>query len=292
MRKNKLFATILLSVFLICCTGCGNQETTSTPSSAESGDIASVGESTEEAEEEIIPSEDYYVWDGNLITGLTEEGATQTALCIPERCEGFTQTIFSAENISVTKVIFESDKNISMGVAFAENTTIKEVILPAELDEIPEMAFYNCTALESIIVPPAATYVMEYAFAGATALKQVTFEGTFVAQFCASSFQGCTSLTQVDLPESLGYIYTNAFNGCTSLETITLPKQIQNISNKAFSESGLKNIYTNPETENCIFGESAFAQEGRTISVTVEKDSYIDQNFDTLFVGDFEKLYY
>ena len=49
-----------------------------------------------------------------------------------------------------------------------------------------------------------------------------------------NAFQGCSSLTTVELPDSLTNIGQDAFDGCTSLTTVELPDSLTNIGNNAF----------------------------------------------------------
>ena len=38
----------------------------------------------------------------------------------------------------------------------------------------------------------------------------------------AGAFNGCTALTEVNIPLSVGYIKTGAFKGCTALTSVTI----------------------------------------------------------------------
>ena len=56
------------------------------------------------------------------------------------------------------------------------------------------------------------------------------------------TFNGCTSLNNVELNDSLIMIGLDAFRSCSSLEQIQLPSKLQTIGKFAFAYSGLKNI--------------------------------------------------
>lgn len=56
------------------------------------------------------------------------------------------------------------------------------------------------------------------------------------------TFNGCTSLNNIELNDSLIMIGLKAFSNCSSLEQIQLPSKLQTIGIQAFAYSGLKNI--------------------------------------------------
>lgn len=71
------------------------------------------------------------------------------------------------------------------------------------------------------------------------------------------AFWGCSSLTEVYLPENLQRIEADAFGGCSNLSIIELPNSIKEIGNKAFYECFSMSLVNIPsEIEN--IGASAF----------------------------------
>lgn len=50
-----------------------------------------------------------------------------------------------------------------------------------------------------------------------------------------SAFEGCSSLTSINIPSSVTSIGWSAFKGCSSLTSITIPNSVTNIGNSAFS---------------------------------------------------------
>ena len=50
------------------------------------------------------------------------------------------------------------------------------------------------------------------------------------------AFNGCTTLTTIDLPNSLSTIDSSAFYGCTSLTSITIPDSVTSIGDSAFED--------------------------------------------------------
>lgn len=92
-----------------------------------------------------------------------------------------------------------------------------------------------------------------------------------------NAFAGCTSLAEIEIPETVTYIGNNAFENCESLEVLVLNEGILEIGPYAFKGcSNLKEVVI-PESITKI-GEGAF--EGcKDLVITVihsEKKSYSD----------------
>lgn len=146
----------------------------------------------------------------------------------------------------------------SMRGGLFSNTKIKSVKLPATLDEIPNGAFRN-TAITEIVIPASVKVVQGSAFFDCKNLTKVVFEsecmdavhGCF--QNCVKlqsivfpkklkegmsydMFRGCTSLTNVTLPDNLQSIPSHMFCGCKSLKSISIPMSVKKIDDSAFDD--------------------------------------------------------
>ena len=93
-------------------------------------------------------------------------------------------------------------------------------------------AFYNCKSLRSITFPQHLKSIYS-AFENCSSLSSVTFNDEF-KYLGANSFYGCTSLTDIELPNSVVELGLAAFNGCTSLSSITLSSGITEIQEHTF----------------------------------------------------------
>ena len=59
-----------------------------------------------------------------------------------------------------------------------------------------------------------------------------------------SAFEGCSSLTNITIPDSVTSIGMAAFDGCSSLTNITIPDSVTSIDRWAFSDcSSLTDVY-------------------------------------------------
>ena len=92
------------------------------------------------------------------------------------------------------------------------------------------------------------------------------FKGTSIAQLV---FDSCTSLTSVNIPNSVTTIDGNAFRGCNGLTSVTIPNSVTSIDYSAFEScSGLTSV-TIPNSVTVI-GNYAFSGCRGLTSVTIQ----------------------
>ena len=278
-----------ISLFLIlsmmfCVAGCGGSDSGNNDSSSQT-DGSSSGD---DANVEASASEDYFTWNGNIITGLTESGAEQESLVIPARCEGFDGRILRDTENNVASVTFESDEDIELNGAFRSAEELKSISLPANLTTIADLEFARCPSLEEITIPSGVTSIGAYAFQNDTSLTTVKFEGD-VTEIMMHAFDGCTSLTTIELPDTITSIDEYAFYECASLETITLPSSLTSVGEFAFANSGLTTITVPEDLELEASATTSFVQSGHEVTVNVVEGSWMDQNFEIVFDGAFVK---
>lgn len=57
-----------------------------------------------------------------------------------------------------------------------------------------------------------------------------------VASIGANAFNGCTNLTSIILPETIGEISIQAFEGCSGLTAVQIPEGVTTLETNAFAE--------------------------------------------------------
>lgn len=102
-----------------------------------------------------------------------------------------------------------------------------------------------------------------------TILGQFSVDGNeyTVTSIGSNAFIGCSSLTAVDIPESVNIIGDYVFSRCSSLKSITIPSTVTTIGYFAFSSTGITSIII-PNSVKTI-GYRAFSQCGKLISATI-----------------------
>ena len=99
------------------------------------------------------------------------------------------------------------------------------------LATIGDNAFYGCISLQCVEFSPgsALSYIGKEAFMK-SGVYVVDLEGTQVTEIGYSAFEGCASLAELTLPETIVIINVNAFYGCTSLSEVSVSGSAENIT--------------------------------------------------------------
>ncbi len=143
--------------------------------------------------------------------------------------------------------------------AFKGCTSLKKVEIPNTVISIGTGAFDGCNNIEIATMPTKAIeYIPKYS------LKTVTINGG--NSIGSAAFAGCTSLTSIEIPNSVTCIGDSAFSWCTSLASIEIPNSVTIIDSWTFEFcSGLKSI-TIPDSVTSI-GEKAFLDNNSLTSI-------------------------
>ena len=203
---------------------------------------------------DIIPSDESYFTvneTGETITGLKDEGKTQTELVIPYKINGVEITkLYDEEanrsilygNSVITKVVIPNSVTTIGYGAFFGCTSLQSINIPNSMTYISDYAFNNCTSLTSINIPNNVTVIDRYAFYGCTSLKSINIPSS-VTSIEECTFDRCTSLTSINIPSSVTSIGIGAFMGCESLTTIDIPSSVTSIWFLAFDGCTNLTIY-------------------------------------------------
>lgn len=120
---------------------------------------------------------------------------------------------------------------------FSGNTNITGITFKdgSQITWIGDHAFKECSKLKTINnVPAGLTDINEWCFES-TALESVDLSKTNVTIMKDGVFFNNKSLTSIQLPNNLKYVWNNAFNGCTSLNEIVMPSTVEAIYNYVFA---------------------------------------------------------
>ena len=220
-------------------------------------------------------------------------------------------------NEKLESVKFEgSMNNLTMGtLLFWDCKNLSNVQLPKGLSFIPVGMFRGCTSLESIdltgvsyiysgafsdsglksvTIPASVNTIEQQVFFDCKNLTRVVFENPDILlryipsastsySEAGSIFYGCSSLSEVILPENLTSIPNSTFAYCTSLKSIDLPKGLQIIGDMAFSGTGLESVDI-PEGVFSI-GVNAFRDCRSLENITLPSTLAVEKRYDTVPVG-------
>ena len=210
-----------------------------------------------------------------LITGCTIKRTDEADLIFTLKEDG-TYSVAAAEGFNSTSLTVPDEyKGIAVteiaSNGFEGRTTLKTLIIPESITVIGEQAFKNCTALKEITVPFigrtaeteeeseyfgylfGATDYTENPTAVPEALRTVTL--TSGNSIISNAFAGCSSLTTVNLPDTVTDIGDRAFEGCRSLGEFKFPNALKTVGEQALKDCESLSVITVPSgTKSIGFG--------------------------------------
>ena len=153
---------------------------------------------------------------------------------------------FLQKNKSIKSIKYPTQKDIIEGSKkFAYGGEHYEYITRQDLLELQDL---------KLEIENNVTEIEPFAFRGMDWITQVIFEkNSKLRCIRASAFSGCSSIVELDLPNSITSIREYAFNGCTSLESITIPNSVRWLLHEVFRYcTSLENVYYEGTLEELI----------------------------------------
>lgn len=135
----------------------------------------------------------------------------------------------------ITSVTLPATISVVNSYAFRQCTSLVTINIPvdAQVPQINARTFYNCSSLKNITLPASVTYIDIEAFRGCSSLESFSVPSSVTAIY-GGAFRGCSSLTSIDIPASVTTIlstgsgsnsnneYYSPFDGCTSLSRVNI----------------------------------------------------------------------
>lgn len=128
----------------------------------------------------------------------------------------------------------------------------------------------DCDEAATVVEIPAeiggvkVTEIYGNTFQNCTELTSVTIPDT-VTKINSGAFTNCTKLTEIVIPDSVTeFSASNLFNGCTSLTSVTFPEGLTTIKSGTFSGCTALTSYRIPDTVTLIEEEAFYSCTGLT----------------------------
>lgn len=148
-----------------------------------------------------------------------------------KNCTGLKDVTFGDDS-KITKLkdsTFEYCEKLK-NVTFGENSSITS---------INQKLFEDCPNIETIVFGDNAKLgiIEENALKDHTKLSKVIFGANSVLHTIYDySFQGCTSLTTIEIPSSISLLGRSAFEGCGKLSSFVIPEGVKSLGNSTFKD--------------------------------------------------------
>ena len=126
--------------------------------------------------------------------------------------------------------------------AFTACNSVKTLVTGNGLESLDNLPITS--ALESITIGDSITEIDSRKFEGFTNLTSVTFaENSKLTTIGEFAFYQCTSLTNIDIPDSVTTIEQQAFNSCSSLESVEISVNATQLLESTFYQcTSLKSV--------------------------------------------------
>ena len=178
---------------------------------------------------------------------------------IPEGIECIETKVFE-NNEKVKKIIMPNSVTNIQKEAFVECSNLEEIKISNNVITIGEDAFYGCKNISIIKLPKTLEFLGDGAFAKCEQLANVIIEsGAKIKELNEYVFAECTSLKNINIPDSIEAIKEGSFMGCTNLEEVSIPNSVEEIGSNTFSYcTKLKNVKFESECQLKKIDEKAF----------------------------------
>ena len=177
---------------------------------------------------------------------------------------------------NVTSVIIPNSVTSIGGNAFYNCRSLTSITIPNSVTSIGEKAFAYCSSLISINIPNSVTTLGGAAFYECIALQSVVLSerlsellpGRGVRGNIVGCFEQCSSLTSINIPNSVTNIGDRAFASCSSLTSVTIGNSVTSIGGRAFRACRSLTSITIPNSVTSI-GDGAFEGCSGLTSITI-----------------------
>jgi len=162
-------------------------------------------------------------------------------------------------NIKATGELYLTKNLTGIGTRVFENTDIDYLVVGDGLPKLPSRSFYGCNELKTVKTADSITEIGDQCFRKNSNLNEFYFSkglnilGSYAFEACSSlmkanlsgcdslqdisghTFEGCSSLEEVSLSDSVLTLGDNSFKSCTSLTNFKWSSGLQSLGYRSFN---------------------------------------------------------
>lgn len=215
---------------------------------------------------------DYYStapWKSNnnkIKQVIIKQSVTSVGKCAFKQCTSLTKVVLPEGLKSIGEYAFSDCDNLvevnlpdtveTIGLQAFRYCNLSTITIPASVTEMSTEVFSYCTSLSEVIFQPGTTKIWDYEFNGCSSLTEITIPET-VTTIGRSAFRS-TGLTSVVIPNGVTNLGSGAFSSCKNLNSVTLPATLTEVPNSLFSDCSSLTDVTMPNGITAI-GSYAFS---------------------------------
>jgi hypothetical protein len=158
-----------------------------------------------------------------------------TNLIIGNGVQTIPNSIFADFSNLTSLTIPNNVKNIGYS-AFSNCSNLTSLTIGNNVETIGNSVFYRCSSLTSITIPESVTSLGTWAFGYCTDLQTINYNAINCAEMPTAfhPFEGCSTLTTLNIGNAVQSIPKNAFINCNRLISLTIPDNVISIGEAAF----------------------------------------------------------
>ena len=176
-------------------------------------------------------------------------------------------------SVGLDYVLSDDSKSYTVvGIGSCKDT---EIIIPAKHKGLPvtaiaDRAFKGNLLIVKVVIPNGVKNIGKSAFEGCSSLSDVNIPDS-VTSIDNAAFKGCVKIIVIVLSEKLEKIGNNAFEGCSSLASVNIPEKVNSVGAGAFKDcSSLSDVKIADSVSN--IGNSAFSGCVKIIVIVLPKN--------------------